>query len=200
MAKVTKEDVKTVFTDVYKDWYTDYVQYVYDNGLMTGMKGTNNFAPNANITKAQVAQVLYNMEKQPGATVDDVFSDLNDVYDAEWYADAVAWAYNTGVVTGDLNTKKFNPNADVTREQLALMMFRYAKYKEYDVTATSDYEGLVNADKVNNWAAEGMSWAVGAGLISGIEKAGVKDLAPQGNASRAQVAAILQRFCEAYVK
>ena len=115
---------------------------------------------------------------------------------AEWYADAVAWAYATGVVTGDLNAKKFFPNADVTREQLALMMYRYAAYKEYDVTAASDYEGLVNADKVNNWAAEGMSWAVGAGLISGIEKDGVKDLAPQGNASRAQVAAILQRFCE----
>ena len=110
-------------------------------------------------------------------------------------ADAI---YNNGVVTGDLNTKKFNPNADVTREQLALMMFRYAKFKAYDVTATSDFAGLVGADMVADWSMDGVKWAVGAGLISGIEQNGVKDLAPQGNASRAQVAAILQRFCEAY--
>ena len=76
------------------------------------------------------------------------------------------------------------------------MMYRYAAYKGYDVTATSEFEGLVNADKVANWSMDGVKWAVGAGLISGIEKDGVKDLAPQGNASRAQVAAILQRFCE----
>ena len=163
---------------------------------MTGIKGTTQFAPNANITKAQVAQVLYNMEGQPEVTDQKVFTELGDVYAAEWYANAVAWAYNEGVVTGDLNTKKFNPNADVTREQLALMMFRYAQFKKYDTSATTDYAGLVNADKVNNWAADGVNWAVGAGLISGIEKDGVKDLAPQGNASRAQVAAILQRFCE----
>ena len=190
--------VTDVFSDVYSDWYVEYVQYVYDNALMTGIKGTDEFQPNANITKAQVAQVLYNMEEQPEITDQKVFTDLNDVYAAEWYANAVAWAYNSGVVTGDLNTKKFNPNADVTREQLALMMYRYADYKEYDVTDTSDYEGLVNADKVNNWAAEGMSWAVGAGLISGVAKGDVKDLDPQGNASRAQMAAILMRFCEKY--
>ena len=193
-----KDDVTTVFDDVYKDWYTEYVQYVYDNSLMTGIKGTKHFAPNANITKAQVAQVLYNMEGQPAVTDKAVFGALTDVYAGEWYANAVAWAYNTGVVTGDLNTKKFNPNADVTREQLALMMFRYAGFKKYDVSASSDLAGLKNAENVNNWAADGVKWAVGAGLISGIEKDGVKDLAPQGNASRAQVAAILQRFCEAY--
>ena len=142
----------------------------------------------------------YNMENQPAVEDQKVFTELNDVYAAEWYANAVAWAYNEGVVTGDLNTKKFNPNADVTREQLALMIYRYASYKKYDVSATSDFAGLTNAEKVNNWAADGVKWAVGAGLISGIEKNGVKDLAPQGNASRAQVAAILQRFCAAYAE
>ena len=191
-----KEEVTTVFDDVYKDWYTEYVQYVYDNSLMTGIKGTKHFAPNANITKAQVAQVLYNMEGQPVVEDQKVFTELGDVYAAEWYANAVAWAYNNQIVTGDLNTKKFNPNADVTREQLALMMFRYAGFKKYDVSASSDLAGLKNAENVNNWAADGVKWAVGAGLISGIEANGVKELAPQGNASRAQVAAILQRFCE----
>jgi hypothetical protein len=193
----TSESVTKVFTDVYDDWYTSYVQYVYDNGLMTGIKGTTEFQPNANITKAQVAQVLYNMEEQPTVEDQKVFTELNDVYAAEWYANAVAWAYNNGVVTGDLNTKKFNPNADVTREQLALMMFRYAGFKGMDVSATSDLAGLQNAENVNNWAADGVKWAVGAGLISGIDNNDVKDLAPQGNASRAQMAAILQRFCEA---
>jgi hexosaminidase len=191
------ESVTKVFTDVYADWYASYVQYVYDNGLMTGIKGTTEFQPNANITKAQVAQVLYNMVQQPAPENKNVFTDLTDVYEGEWYANAVAWAYATGVVTGDLNAKKFFPNADVTREQLALMMYRYADYKKYDVTANSDLAGLKNAENVSNWAASGVKWAVGAGLISGIEKDGVKDLAPQGNASRAQMAAILQRFCEA---
>jgi hypothetical protein len=165
---------------------------------MTGIKGTDKFEPNANITKAQVAQVLYNMEGQPRVESQNVFEELTDVYTSEWYANAVSWAYSKGVVTGDTNAKKFFPNADVTREQLALMMYRYAQYKAYDVTAASDLAGLQNAENVSNWAADGVKWAVGAGLISGIEQNGVKDLAPQGNASRAQVAAILQRFCEAY--
>jgi hypothetical protein len=78
------------------------------------------------------------------------------------------------------------------------MMFRYASYKKYDVSASSDLAGLKNAENTANWAMDGVKWAVGQGLISGIDKNGVKDLAPQGNASRAQVAAILQRFCKAY--
>lgn len=134
----------------------------------------------------------------PEVTERSAFAALKDIYEMEWYADAVAWAYNTEVVTGDLNTKEFSPNADVTREQLALMMYRYAEYKKYDVSATSDFAGLENADKVANWSMAGMKWAVGNGLISGVEHNDIKDLAPQGNATRAQMAAILQRFCESY--
>ena len=91
---------------------------------------------------------------------------------------------------------KFSPNADVTREQLALMMFRYADYKQYDLTAASDFAGLENAEKTSNWALAGVKWAVGEGLISGIDINGANDLAPQGNATRAQMATILMRFCE----
>ena len=192
------DSVIMIFSDIHDDWYTDYVQYVYDYKLMTGIKGTNRFEPNSNITKAQVAQVLYNMENQPKVEDRKVFSELKDVYAAEWYADAVAWAYGTGVVTGDINAKKFFPNDDVTREQLGLMMYRYAQYKEYNTSATSNFEGLSNGWRVNSWALDGMKWAVGKGLISGVDKNGVKDLAPQGNATRAQMAAILQRFCEGY--
>ena len=198
MEDLQETTVLEVFSDVYNDWYTGYVQYVYENSLMTGIKGTNKFEPNANITKAQVAQVLYNMEGQPRVESQNVFEELTDVYTSEWYANAVSWAYSKGVVTGDVNAKKFFPNADVTREQLALMMFRYAKYKKYDVTASSDLAGLKNAENVNNWALDGVKWAIGSRLISGVEKNGVKDLQPQGNASRGQVAAILQRFCNEY--
>ena len=143
-----------------------------------------------------LAQVLYNMEGQPEMTDVKVFEELQDVYAVEWYGNAVAWAYNNGIVTGDLNEKKFFPNANVTREQLALMLFRYAAYKEYDITAEGDLSGLKNDWRVSTWALDGVKWAVGEGLISGIDNKGVKDLAPQGNATRAQMAAILQRFCE----
>ena len=84
--------VTEAFSDVYNDWYTEYVQYVYDTGLMSGMQGTTKFAPNANISKAQVAQVLYNLEGKPEVTENPVFEELKDVYDAEWYAAAVSWA------------------------------------------------------------------------------------------------------------
>lgn len=189
--------ITDVFSDVYEDWYTEYVEYVYTHFLMSGIAGTKEFQPNVNITKAQVAQVLYNMRNKPSVQGDyRVVYELNDVYRSEWYIDAVAWAYNEQIVTGDSNTKMFYPNADVTREQLALMMYRYAKYAGLDTSKTSDLAGMKNAENVSNWAEEGVRWAVGSGLISGIEKNGIKDLAPQGNATRAQMAAILQRFCE----
>lgn len=189
-------DITDIFWDVEQDWYTDYVHYVYCNRLMTGISGTSKFEPDSNITKAQVAQVLYNMSTQFGYA-NEVFQELTDVYRNEWYADAISWAYSHGIITGDTNTKKFYPNSYVTREQLALMLYRYAVYAKEDISKTSDLSGLKHAENVSNWAAEGVKWAVGSGLISGIDKNGVKDLAPQGNATRAQVAAILQRFCEA---
>ena len=104
------------------------------------------------------------------------------------------------MVTGNPNTGCFYPNDAATREQLAVMMFRYAKLKNYDVSQTSDFAGFENADKISKWAVDGMKWGVGAGLISGIDKGGIKDLAPQDTANRAQMAAILQRFCENVVK
>lgn len=191
--------VEYIFTDVYKDWYTDYVQYVYEQGLMTGIQHTTEFRPMANVTKAQVAQVLYNIEKKPVPKDGLVFKELKDVYAVEWYADAVAWAYNTGIITGDLNTKKFSPNANVTREQLALMLYRYAEYKNYDISGKGNISGMSGADQVSDWSKEGVRWAVGSGLISGMEKDGILDLAPHGNANRAQLAAMLQRFCTTFL-
>lgn len=189
--------VKDVFNDVPDAWYTEFVQYVYDNGLMTGIGGTSEFQPNRSITKAQVAQVLYNMEKNPVVTDYKVFDELNDVYD-DWYADAVAWAYNENIITGNLNTKRFNPNDAITREQLAIMMYKYALYKNYNVDVYGDLAGLENADMVSDWAKTAMKWAVGVEIITGIDRGDTFDLAPHGKASRAQFASILQRFCEEY--
>ena len=210
-----RPDVSHILYDTqWKSWYQPYVQFVYDNELMTGIAGTEidgwgiipvqkKFDPNGNITKAQVAQILYNMEGKPEVTDYAASEELVDVYD-DWYLDAVCWAYNEGIITGDLNTKEFAPNASVTREQLALMMYRYAEYKGYDVSKRGSLEGLKNDWKVNTYAAEAVKWAVGEGLIGGIEiknSAGVvtaKDLAPQGTATRAQMATILTRFCKSY--
>ena len=201
--QIIKGGVTSVFRDVNNgDWYTDYVKFVYEKGLMSGNDGL--FEPNQSVSKAMVAQVLYNMEGKPAVSDKSVFQKLKDVYEKEWYGNAVAWAYAKGIITGDLNTKKFSPEADVTREQLALMYYRYAVAKSYSTKETSDLKGLKNAENVSNWALDAMKWAVGSKLISGIElkdsggKVYALDLAPQKTATRAQMAAILMRFYEKY--
>lgn len=193
---------ENVFSDVFTyDWFYAYVKYVYESGLMSGYKEA--FTPNQNLTKAQVAQVLYNMEGQPEIIDRSACTDLIDVYQ-DWFTDAVCWAYSHGIVTGDLYTKEFSPNAYVTREQLALMLFRYGVYKGYDVSAKGDLSNLKNAWKLSTYAQEAVEWAVGTKMIGGIEIKGAdgtikeRDLAPQGTATRAQMATILARFCETY--
>lgn len=193
-------NVTKIFSDVADGaWYTEYVQYVYDNALMTGMKGTDLFQPDTRITKAQVAQVLYNKENQPKVTDKTVFSKLKDVSEKDWYADAVAWAYGNGIVTGDTYHMTFSPNADVTREQLALMMYRYSDYKDYDISKRGNLNGMANTNKVSEWAETAVKWAVGVELISGLKTSSGYDLAPQGNATRAQMATILERYCTDYL-
>ena len=118
--KAAEVEIPPIFSDVFTDWYTEAIQYVYDAGVMTGIKGTDLFGTFETVTKAQVAQVFYNMEENPEHS-GKVFEELSDVADYEWYADAVGWAYDTGVVTGDTNTKEFSPNSEVTREQLSLI-------------------------------------------------------------------------------
>ena len=109
-----EDSVANTFSDIYGyEWHFEYIQSVYDSALMTGISGTDQFSPDMDITKAQVAQVLYNMEQKPQVISGAVFQELSDVYSAEWYAAAVAWAYNEGIITGDLYTKTFSPNASV---------------------------------------------------------------------------------------
>lgn len=191
-----KKNVTDVFSDILNDWYTENVQYVFNNDIMTGIGGTDLFKPGASITKAQVAQILYNLEGHPYVFSKAVFEELGDVSETEWYADAVAWAYAAGIITGNTSTMEFSPNADITREQLSLMLYRYAQHKGYNTAKAKGFAGMGNADAVSEWAVDGMKWAVGKGIITGVDKDGMKDLAPKGDATRVQVATMVQRFCK----
>ena len=179
---------KGTFADVPASaWYCDAVEYVYENGLMSGVS-SGWFAPNDTLTRAMLVQTLYAMEGRPAAAS----AGFADVASGDWYASAVNWAAANGVVSGVSETG-FGPNNALTREQLALILYRFAQYKGYDVTGTSDLAAYADGSSVSGWAAEAMSWAVDAGLISGV---GGNQIAPTGTATRAQVAQILMNFCE----
>lgn len=179
---------QTTFADVPASaWYYNAVEYVYENGLMSGVSG-GRFAPNDTLTRAMLVQTLYAMEGRPAAAS----AGFADVASGDWYASAVNWAAANGVVSGVSETG-FGPNNALTREQLALILYRFAQYKGYDVAGTSDLAAYADGSSVSSWAAEAMGWAVDAGLISGV---GGNQIAPTGTASRAQVAQILMNFCE----
>ncbi|MED9781487.1 MAG: S-layer homology domain-containing protein [Peptococcaceae bacterium] len=176
-------DVSDLFLDVAANaWYKDAVQYAYDNGLMTGVSDTE-FAPEATTTRAMIVSILARLEGVTSAEAAG-FADVND----EWYATAVNWAANVGVVNG-YEDNTFRPNQPITREQLAAILMNYAAYKGQDVSARADLSNYT--DQPSTWATETMQWAVAEGLISGVT---ADQLQPQGNATRAQVAAILERF------
>ena len=177
-------DVSDIFIDIAPNaWYKDAVQYAYDNGLMTGVSDTE-FAPEATTTRAMIVSILARLENVTSAEA----AGFADVSADDWYATAVNWAASAGVVsgTGDGN---FSPNAAITRERLAAMLMNYSAWKGEDVSARADLSAY--SDQPSTWAAETMQWAVAEGLISGVT---ADQLQPQGNATRAQVAAILQRF------
>ena len=178
-------DVSDLFIDIAPDaWYKDAVQYAYDNGLMTGVSATE-FAPEATTTRAMIVSILARLE---GVTTAQAagFADVDD----EWYATAVNWAANVGVVNG-YEDNTFRPNTAITREQLAAILMNYAAYKGEDVSNRASL--ATYTDQPSTWATETMSWAVAEGLISGVTNT---ELQPQASATRAQVAAILQRFLE----
>ena len=177
-------DVSDIFLDIAPDaWYKDAVQYAYDNGLMTGVSDTE-FAPEATTTRAMIVSILARLE---GVTTAEA-AGFADVDDNDWYATAVNWAANVGVVNG-YEDNTFQPNTAITREQLAAILMNYAAYKGYDVSNRADLTSYT--DQPSTWAEETMQWAVAEGLISGVT---ADTLQPQGAATRAQVAAILQRF------
>ena len=175
--------VSEIFIGIAPDaWYKDAVQYAYDNGLMTGTSATE-FAPEATTTRAMIVSILARLEGVERAEAAG-FADVND----EWYATAVNWAANVGVVNG-YEDNTFRPNQPITREQLAAILMNYANYKGQDVSNRADLTSYT--DQPSAWANEAMQWAVAEGLISGVTN---DELQPQASATRAQVAAILQRF------
>ena len=175
------------FTDVTEaNWYYDEVYYVWANGLMQGTSATT-FGPNVDTTRAMVVTILWRLEGEPASGYD---MDYSDVAGGAWYADAVRWATEHGIVNG--SEGQFYPGGIVTREQLAAMLYRYAQYKGYDLTAGGDLSGFADAGAVSGWAETSLAWAVGQGLLQGSDS----QVDPQGSAIRAQTAAILMRFCE----
>ncbi len=199
------EKVTAVFPDIPEGvWYVSYAQYVYDHGIMTGIDGR--FVPEGKVTRAMVVETLYKLEGKPYEGRTDVdfqkYDSLDDVKRSDWWANSVAWALNEGIATGDTFKNTFHPTDNVTREQLAAFLYRYTIFQGGSVEESSDFRDLANADMVSVWALKEMKWAVGKGLISGLAQVGAGnvitgyDLAPQGSATRAQMAAILQRYCE----
>ena len=181
-------DMAYSFDDVDSSaWYADAVSYVAENGIMNGA-GNGTFAPDTVMSRAMLVQVLYNLEGKPEAA-DCTFTDV--AADA-WYADAVAWAADSGIVTGVSDTT-FAPDQMMTREQIATILYRYAAYKNYDVTASNDLSSYTDAGQIGSYAVEAMQWANGAGLITGST---ATTLNPLGSATRAEVATILMRFLE----
>lgn len=175
-------------------WYYDAVKYVYENNLMAGT-GDTTFDPEVSLTRAMTAQILYNLEGQPKVDEEATFADMNEA--PTWSVGAIAWAQDTGVVAG-MGDNEFAPNAKVTREQFAQMMYNYAKYKKYDLTKTGDLSKFPDDGSVSDWAETAMSWANGNGLINGHEDSGLID--PAGNTIRGQAASIIMNFDKNVVK
>ncbi len=180
------------FTDVKDHWALEAVAYAYVNDLMTGVSDTG-FAPNAALNRAMLVTILYRLDGEPAVKAGNAYS---DVADGAWYADAVAWASENGIVTG-YGDGSFGPADNITREQMAVMLYRYAAFKGYDVTAASDLKDFNDTGSISSWALESLRWANAEQLINGRTAA---ELVPGGNATRGEAAAILMRFCDIMVK
>lgn len=186
--ETTKPETIT-FSDVKEsDWFYKGVSYVAENGMMNGV-GDDQFAPNAPLTREMLAVVLYNMEKQPESTGVNPFADVKADM---WYTDAIVWANANGIVAG-YDDSTFGLGDSITREQLATILYRYAQLKGYDVTEKADLTGYTDSTAISGYAVEAMQWANANGIVNGMTET---TLAPQGTATRAQVATMLMNFCE----
>lgn len=194
IAKVLDETINPLpFTDVEKTaWYYEAVRYAYFHGLMAGV-GDNLFEPNGEVKRVMMVQVLYNLEGQPAVEkITDKFSDLKE---GDWYANAVTWAVENGVVAGNPDGT-FGVKDNLTREQFAQMLYSYAGYKKYDQESSADLSKYPDGDQVSSWAETAFSWANANGLINGNDEGGVLYLDPKDSTTRGQMASILMKFCE----
>lgn len=179
--------VKPTFPDVQEGtWYYDYVTYAASRGYITGYK-TGYFGPADNLTRGQFATILYRINGEPEAHYSGQFADVSD---SAFYAKPIAWAAENGVMTGYNDGSHFGPNDNITREQIVTVLYRYAAKNGKDVTGGTKADAFPDADKVSGFAKDAVSYAVERNIISGDKG----NLNPQGKASRAQIAAILQRY------
>ena len=186
------ESVEIKFKDVSKnDWFYSSVMYVNKNGLMTGLNETE-FGPVQSLARAQFAMILYRMNGSPAV---DYTNKFKDVSAGIWYTDPIMWASNKGVVTGYSNGN-FGPGDNINREQMAVMMYRYAKTQGYDVSASVALGNYKDGANVSGFAKQAMQWCIAEGIITG--KYNGTQLDPQGNALRAECATIIRRFVEKY--
>ncbi|MCL2843364.1 MAG: S-layer homology domain-containing protein [Oscillospiraceae bacterium] len=189
---VTIASFENPFADVTEsNWFFEYIMYVYANGLMTGTAETT-FAPNATLSRGMVVTVLYRMEGEPDVEFEPTFS---DVPAGRWYSEAVIWAYQNEIVQG-IGGDRFAPSVNITREQLATMLHRYAGFKEYDrdIPDTASLDAFTDHARTSTWAYDALRWAVYHELVRGSDD----QLMPDGTATRAQYATILQRLIDRF--
>lgn len=189
--KEEKDMPEMSFTDVNEiDWYYDAANFVFSRGIMTGMNDSE-FAPSGKLSRAQFATILYRMEEEPGMVYDaEAFPDVKD---GQFYTAPAMWAKNYSIIKG-YEDGRFGPADEITREQMAVIMYRYANELRLDTLAEGDMSAFPDAGQVSPFAEKEMKWAVGEGLITGDRG----NINPQGTAERAQCAMIIKRFMEGY--
>jgi len=194
--EVCKKDAKcslTQFVDLsVNSWYHDGLHFCIDRQYVGGEDSTH-FNPNGTLTRGMMVTLLYNVASKPMVMSNPTF---NDVAAGSWYANSITWARNYKIVDGNGNNK-FEPNKNITREMLAALLFNYAKVKGYDVTKTTSIDGFSDASKVSSWAVDALKWANASGIISG-KSNGTLD--PQGLATRAEAAVLIQQFMTTFEK
>ena len=177
------------FADVAEDaWFRSAVEYVYENGLMNGTTATT-FTPNATTSRGMIVAILW---RQAGSPTVDYLMEFNDVAPTAYYGEAVRWAASEGIV-GGYGDGRFGPNDTITRQQLAAILYRFAQPQGYDTSARADLSGYADLGAVSSYAVEALQWANAEGLVNGTS---ATTLSPGGNATRAQAAVILSRFCQ----
>ena len=168
------------------DWFYDAVAYVYENGIMAGTDETT-FEPTMELDRAMAAQLFYNLEGKPAVTGDSTFTDVTS---GHWAVDAITWAAQNDIVAG-IGGNLCDPDSNVTREQFAVMLYKYARFKGYDLTAAGDLTQFPDAGSISSWAETALSWANSNGLINGHENGTID---PKGSTIRAQAASIMANF------
>ncbi len=191
--------VNLEFKDVTSaNWYCDAVRYTYKNGIFSGYDDES-FAPQNNLTREQLVALLYRIEGQP--SVSGLSNNFSDVPNGQWYTNAIKWASGNNIVKGYGGTTKFGLGDNILRQDLAIMLKNYAQFKGKYTAPTSNLNAFADKDTVSNYAVEAVTWASGKSIISGNNNSdGTKTIAPLNNATRAEAAVMMMRFCENVLK